>query len=211
MLEPLLTYDRFTPPIEYRNGVDPNDQRVKRRVQLIEQVPDQIQQIIAHNGGYIVFFNGRITDQKEFEHKRGKAARNHAQGTWDDLPGGHNPSMKAVLIGIEGNYPYGQSENDALHEYGHGFDDGIGKRLLGVSLSDTFTVLETVAKAARIPNPYNLHPREFAAYAVTQYYKSRADRMTFETSFPKMAKLLRAMEYEASMLFMSYFPEKHSS
>lgn len=133
-----LTYNKFKPPRRYRKGVKANNPRVQEHMRKIERVPDQLQRIIADHGSYIVFFNGPLTDNWEVEHLKGEIPpgwedTNHK---WEDLRAAYAYFPKAVLIGIEGDYAKSDSEA-SLHEYGHSFDDLIGREFYKMPLSST--------------------------------------------------------------------------
>lgn len=191
MLEATLTYDQFTPPIEYRTGVDPNHARVRGGIEEIERVPDQLQKIIADQGGYIAFYNGPITDQPEFRYLKGKIAS--ADGTtWDVLSGGYDPSKHVGLIGVDGNYIF-QREGAALHEYGHGFNQLVGNFFFRKPLSKTAEVLEAIEKRPFVESDLNI-PSEFVAYSVEMNYFSIESRSIFQSQQPEIYELFQELE-----------------
>jgi len=192
MLEAILTYDQFTPPIEYRTGVDSNDSRVRKHIERIERVPDQLQKIIADQWGYIAFFNGSITDQPEFRREKGRVAGGYNRTTWDVLPGGYYQSKHAVLIGVDGDYIPIDLEL-ALHEYGHSFNDEIGRFFFGESLSETPIVLDAIQKRPFNFNPWN-DPHEFVAHSVELFYSCRYE---FELQQPEVHEFLRELEMKS--------------
>ena len=199
MLEKYLTYDKFVPPVEYRNGVNPQDPRVLKHMAEIEKVPDQIQRLIADKGGYIVFFNGPLTEQPEMQHCKGQQTPNWPDGTtWDAMIGCYND--KIVFLGIDGNYigyrdisihEYG---NISLHEYGHSIDEVIGQMIFGMPLSLTPIAEKILKENKKLREFYKGIPEEFIAFAVNEFYQSPYKRDSLIDYSLDSARLIKGIE-----------------
>ena len=90
---------------EYRQGAGPRDELVQKCLRQLQKVPEHLQQIMASEGAYIVFFNGPMTDNREMIHLRGVTPEGGIT-TWDHYRGTHCAKTKAILIGVNG--PYGR-------------------------------------------------------------------------------------------------------
>ncbi|MGD9276890.1 MAG: hypothetical protein PVJ67_06995 [Candidatus Pacearchaeota archaeon] len=176
---------------EYRNGTQPDNVKVQEYLQQLERVPLGLQEIIANEGSYIVFFNGAITDNPEMRHVKGVRPRNWDRYTWDNVCAAHDSSSKAILIGIEGDYV--GMDDPFLHEFGHSFDDRVGEHLRSYPMSEWSEVLQAL-KSEPFPKSYHGHPREYVANSVDLFYRSDRTNRQLSGSNPSMFQLLRELE-----------------
>ncbi len=188
---------------EYRNGVSPDDAKVQGYLRQLQRVPESLQEIMAKEGAYIVFFNGPMTDNPELAHRKGKVIPRWVElygdnvSTFDYLSGIHIPKQKAVLMGIHGVYVPGRRDI-FLHELGHSFDDLVGTRMQGMSLSATDKV-----KGAIQTEPFDIdycnHPREYVAQTFADLCWNRATRRELRQKHPQIHKLLSEIEKKAEL------------
>ena len=117
------------PHIEYRFGASESDPRVQESLEILMNVPEIMHRVIRAYGGRIVFFNGPLTDNPEFETWGGfKVPYN--EYTWDEQPAVHHEPSKTSLVGVRGPYRFWDPRN-AVHEEGHCFDYRTGELFYG--------------------------------------------------------------------------------
>ena len=190
------TFDKFVPPHQYRNGANPSQPKVQRHLYDLEKVPDQIQRIIAEEGGYVIFFNGPITDNPEAAHLKGKRVPGWKREVLiDNLASLHNSKSGAVLLGILCGDFQGRI-GAALHEYGHSYDDKVGKRFFGKPLSKTI-IVEDAIEQQPFRDPYLNRPREHVAESVNDYHGNSWEKKQLREKHPVMFNLLNYLERRA--------------
>lgn len=183
---------------EYRNGVKPED--VYNIENELQKIPKHLRKIMSSYGAYVVFFNGQITDNKEFEKNKGVRPRNYPiEYTWDNVQGAYDPDNCTVLIGISGNYIKHSQESLLLHEFAHCFDDLIGDHYFGKSISEKINFKKLSKEEPfyyahmRSPYYYNLHEREYVANAIDLFYRNENTNKELRLNNPTIYKLLSSL------------------
>ena len=189
-----ISFNKYTPKIEYRNGATKTDKKAKFYLSQIEKVPDQIQKIIENEGGKIVFFNGPLTYNPEMNLMKGIRPQNWKHHTYDDLSACHDPASQLSFLGINGNY-FGEGDH-SLHEYSHNYDYQIGWHFFSKPLSKTKKVLKAIIKEPFKEEYYN-HPQEYIANSIEKFYHSTKTRKILKKNNPTIHKILSSLELKA--------------
>ena len=182
-------------PCEYRQGAGPRDELVQKCLRQLQKVPEHLQQIMASEGAYIVFFNGPMTDNREMTHLRGVTPEGGIT-TWDNYRGTHCTKTKAILVGVNG--PYGRFRNPFMHELGHSFDLNVGKYLLGFRLSGVNGVREGLATEP-FPRPHLNRQREYLAEAFRKFYLSPKSKQELIEHHTKVYLVISEIERRAEL------------
>ncbi|MBN2544336.1 MAG: hypothetical protein JXB50_00980 [Spirochaetes bacterium] len=191
----IFTYDNYEHSYEYRNGVKENSKLVKKRIKMIEKIPDSVQEIVDNQGRIIiVFFNGCLTDNPDLISKKGVKPRGYIHGTFDKVMMCHYKSK--LFIGVEGDY-YDDGNDYTLHEYGHIYDDRAGSFFYGKPLSSLENVKNIINKKKYLLDKYYHHPREFIAFSVQNYYYSNYTRRYLKNRFHEIYEILKELEVKS--------------
>jgi len=186
--------------IRYANEIRPYDPMVIRSLNKLKRVPLGLQEIVAKEGDHIVFFNGRITDFPEFEYLKGVMLGGLNWGTYGDVAGVYNPTSGGIFVKISSN------EDTILHEFGHSFDNAIGKyicfsiRMGGLDLfnkplSSKKSVLRAIKNEPFVSWGSDLsNPKEYVAHAFQLFYSSDESRKQLEEKNPTIFQLLSKIE-----------------
>lgn len=186
-----LTYDKFSPSIEYRHTTSDNE-TARKFLAEIEKIPDHIQQLIEERGGKIVFFNGSLTDNPEFHKHKGK----HPPGwdtkyIWNDFSAGYSLPTKTVFLGVH-RTKY-EMRDPSLHEYGHCFDFVIGEYLYNTPISKIPAISDIIQR-----EPFNYsylnRPREYIANSFEQFYRGEETKKSLKENQPVIHKFLSNIE-----------------
>ena len=181
---------------EYRKGVRLNNEKVQEHLHKLERVPQNLQKCIAESGAYIVFFNGQLTDNFEAVNEKGVTPSgwdNHY--TWDDIPAAYDDiNFKAILVGIEGNYAKTGSHL-FLHEFGHCFNDEIGRILFKKPISETDAVVSAIQREPFLSlNGYLQRPKEYVAHSIEKFYLDETTKLYLKIAHPRIYGILSNIE-----------------
>lgn len=180
---------------EYRRGVELGNRKVQRYLHQLGRVPPNLQETMAEEGAYIVFFNGPITENQEMVKEMGVTPINWDMYIWNDIRAGHDPESKAILIGINGNYV--GMRDPFLHEFGHSFDYWIGEHFFGEPLSETNGVKSAI-ETEPFFGSYFQHAPEYVANAVDCFYRNRLTKWRLKQRHAMIYQILSAIENGAS-------------
>ncbi len=173
-----------------------NPKKIEEIINYLENVPDSIQQRCNEFGGYIVIFDGKITDQEGLKHLKGKKPEFYSEeSTWDDVNGLYNHLTKRVFI----NQNHESQDSVELHEYGHLVDNAFR----GISRKKEFKEIFEEYKKEKtwfiftIGNNMTWHesrsPTEFFAECFRKYYQSGYTREELKDDFPKAHKCIETL------------------
>src|SRR3989344_192249 len=180
---------------EYRNNLDPAHPQIKKYLSQLENIPGHLQEIIAREAE-IVFFNGKITDNRELQFLRGIKPERWNEGTWDKAPGCylllHPSSRRRLIFACIENGDSLHSEV-FLHELGHGYDDIIGRHFFASYLSET-KIVQAAAKIESFRDRYYHDPQEYVANSVEMFYKSSQSRSRLK-KYPAIFELLTELHH----------------
>ena len=95
-----------------------------------------------------------------------------------------------VLIGVEGDYV--ETDDPFLHEFGHSFDDIVGRNIRGCPMSEWWEVLQAL-KTEPFPDWYYNHPSEYVANAVDLFFNSDRTNRHLEMNNPSIFQLLQEL------------------
>jgi hypothetical protein len=154
--------------LNYREGVNPDSFIIKKYLKGIQSIPKHMLSALTYYGAQTVFFNGPITDQKEFHWHKGMLSP--AGVSWDLIRGGYLPLVKKVFLGVRGTYRnLVKLDFIPLHEYGHCFDDLIGRFYFGQSMSNSPELLEQIRQYP-FGNEAADKPKEYVAHNFVWFY-----------------------------------------
>ncbi len=178
----------------YRNGAHFNNTSIKTcRTKVFNKIPERFIQPMIDHDVYIMFFDGLITDTPEFSHNKGIKARiGKKKYTWEDVYAAYHFDKK--VIALKNN----KADFYLLHELGHCFDDIIGRKYFGKSISKTIS-LKTVksepfyAREMEDANYFNINKREYVANAVDRYFRNKYSRKQLKKNNPTIFKILNSL------------------
>jgi Pro-Pro endopeptidase len=184
---------------ECRNGLGVDNPKVISCLHKLDMVPLELQALIAKEGFDIIFFNGPLTDNWEQEHNKGKKPKGYSKGKiWDKIQGVYNCGMKRALIGINGDYYPSDPislENIFLHEFGHGFDDLIGKFFCNKYISEMEEIIQA-AEEEPFKAKYFNYPIEYVAKSVNYFYSNYHSRKKLRENQPTIFEILNEINDE---------------
>lgn len=202
--EQYITYDKVKPNYNYF-GVSPSDSVVKKYKEVLENVPDNIQEKLNEKGVTINFFMDKITEHEkliQLMYLKDEATlknKEYKKFFFDSI-------TNNIFIGIDWFEEYA-----ALHDYAHAIDinlsDIVGEKH---RVSDSKEMQEIFEKYRDKVEPssessFELYPEivkemknkswEFFAQFLCYYYSSNPkQRNEIEENFPEFATFMNSFE-----------------
>lgn len=197
------TYSNISVVAEYRDGTYGLDDEVVSYNEFLEKVPDQIQNMVNSYGGKIVYFNGVLKKQPEFQ-EGDFQAKWKERDPFEVSNAAYDNDTKRAFLGVKGDY-YNKKPSDALHEYGHLMDFCIGPRIFGYPLSQTTEIALIHKKDMPRLNEYMQDRAEYIADTVRKYYESSETKAELKRDFPERYEWFRNVEEKAINLEYQIF------
>lgn len=168
-------------------------------VNTISQINPTILTFLTENNLKIKLFNGKLTDEPNFQDLKGTVPRGWNNGlTWDDVPGGCGPTLALVKIGASQRGMGHSSVNLELHEIGHLFERNY--QVLRNNMDYNQIWKEEAPKLMPGRNYFSDYQDEFFAEAFAMYYYGPNTREVVKQVAPNTYSLLNDIENNTAII-----------
>jgi len=165
----------------------------------LSKIDPVILTFLAQNDLKIKLFDGKLTDEPNFQYLSGTVPRGWNNGlTWDDVPGGCGPTLAVAKIGASNTGMGHSSINLELHELGHLFE----RNYQDLTNNAAYDQIWKEEAPKLMPNrQYFLdYQDEFFAEAFAMYYLSENSRNTLKQNAPNTFSFLENIEDEGYLI-----------
>ena len=172
-----------------------SDRSIDDLIDVLENVPDNIQAKVNDLGGIMVIFQGDIRDTNAVKHLESMNVEIKCDAcNIDQARGVYWSKIKKAMI-KEGCEDFGKV---ALHEYGHMVDYLFGEVSRSDEFVDIFSISLTMHKDAFAETKDRVYAssneKEFFAECFSEYYFSSDTREKLKTDFPGVYGFIESIE-----------------